>query len=422
MSKIEVQPMKSIQQLREQRTQAAAKARQMIDSIQSEDWSADNTTAYDAIMADIDDIDSQINRHQKLLDTEAANRTRVENRADNAAISIDNAQANQEMETGIFNSFLRGGKGSLNNEQRDYLDNKKKIQGAMSTTTDAEGGYLVPDGFSGLLLEELKQFGGVRNVARILRTATGNTIEWPTVNATAQVGELLAENTTSNTLDVTFGVKSLDAYRYSSKDIAIPFELLQDNQIDLEGYIIKLLGERIARITNQHFTTGTGTGQPNGVVTASSEGKEGTATQTTTVIYDDLVDLIHSIDPAYRQTRGCNFMFHDSTLKALKKLKDSDGRPLWVPGLAVAEPDTILGYGYTINQDMAVMAASAKAILFGDFSSYIIRDVMDLTLFRMTDSAYTKLGQVGFLSMSRHDGDLMDSSGSVIKHFANPAS
>ena len=112
---------------------------------------------------------------------------------------------------------------------------------------------------------------------------------------------------------------------------------------------------------------------------------------------------------------------HDSTLKALKKLVDGDSRPLWTSGVAVREPDTILGHPYTINQDVATMAASAKSILFGDFSKYIIRDVMGITMMRLNDR-YADYFQVGFVAFSRHDGDLLDSGTDPIKYYTNAAS
>jgi len=115
---------------------------------------------------------------------------------------------------------------------------------------------------------------------------------------------------------------------------------------------------------------------------------------------------------------GVRFMWHDSTLRALKKLKDLSGFPLWLPGVSVKEPDTFLSYRYTINQDMPVMAANAKSIAFGDLSQYMIRDIMQVTLFRFDDSAYVKRGQIGFLAWSRHDGKII-SGGKPIKIYQN---
>lgn len=411
----------SIQDLREQRKAKAIAARNLMDNTPAAEWKDEHQTEYNGLMAAIDTIDASIANHEKLLQVEASNRQRIESEADRMGISNDHAEALDGARKDVFAAYLRGGISAAAAEQEKFAAKGLDIKAAMSTTTDAEGGYTVPTGFSGQLLEELKAFGGMRSAATVMRTASGAAIEWPTVDATAQEGEIVGENIEVANQEVTFGVKSLGAFKYSSKDIAVPFELLNDAEIDIEGYIRRLLAERIARITNKHFTDGTGSGQPQGAVGASASGKVGTTGQTTTVIYDDLVDLIHSVDPAYRATANCSLMFHDSTLKVIKKLKDSDGRPLWVPGVAMGEPDTILGHRYIVNQNVPVMAANAKSILFGDFSKYIIRDVLDVTLFRMTDSAYTRKGQVGFLAFSRHDGNLMDAAGNCIKHYQNSA-
>ena len=173
--------------------------------------------------------------------------------------------------------------------------------------------------------------------------------------------------------------------------------------------------------TEESRSVGTGVGQPEGIVTAAPVGKTAATGGATSVLPDDLIDLEHSVDPAYRSLPGVGFMWHDTTLRQLKKLKDSQGRPLWLPGFDTKEPDTYLGYKYTINQHMPVMAANAKSILFGDMSAYMIRDIMQVTLFRFDDSAYTKLGQIGFLAWSRHDGKLV-TAGQPVKAFRNSAS
>nr|BDD44896.1 hypothetical protein 3 [bacterium] len=131
-----------------------------------------------------------------------------------------------------------------------------------------------------------------------------------------------------------------------------------------------------------------------------------------------MFDLKHSVDVAYRE--NSEWMFNDNTLKAISKLKDADGRPLWQPSLTAGAPDLILGKPFVINTDIADMAANAKSILFGDFSSYFIRDVMDLTIFRLSEK-YIESGQIGFIAYSRHDGLLADAGTGPVKHYANSA-
>lgn len=266
----------------------------------------------------------------------------------------------------------------------------------------------------------------MREVADVFSTDSGETINYPTSDGTSEIGELIAQNTTATAADPTFGLVSLPVYKYSSKIVAVPFELLQDSNVDIEALVTGRLGQRLGRITNTHFTVGTGSGQPNGIVTAAASGKVGTTGQTLTVIYDDLVDLQHSVDPAYRRLPGVGFMMADSSIKVVRKIKDGQSRPIFVPGFETGSPggapDTLLGSPVTVNQDVAAMAANAKSILFGAFRNYKIRDVMSVQMFRFTDSAYTKLGQVAFLAWMRTGGNLVDVSGASVKYYQNSAS
>jgi len=290
---------------------------------------------------------------------------------------------------------------------------------AQATTPGASGGFTIPQETMGALERALLAFGGMRQVATVFRTDTGADMPIPTMNDTAQKGVILGENQQVANQDIAFGQLILQAFKYSSKLVLVSVEFLQDNAVNFAGFIGDALGQRIARIHNDHFTVGTGTGQPNGIVNAAVLGKTGTTGQTTSIIWDDLVDLEHAVDPSYRT--GARFMFHDSSLKALKKIKNATTQqPLWLPGLASGAPDTILGYPYTVNQSMAVMAANAKSILFGQLSKYLIRDTRDITLLRL-DERYADFHQVAFLAFSRNDGDLLDAGTHPVAYYANSA-
>lgn len=326
-----------------------------------------------------------------------------------------------------FNSWMRGGFDSLSQEHRQVMSQRRRtvdgtnIQGAQSVGTGSGGGYLVPTGFSDLLEQFLKAYGGMRTHARILATPTGNTINWPTVDDTANVGEIINENSAYNAQDIAFGQVNLGAFKYSSKIVLVSVELLQDSFFPIESLVAEMLAVRIGRITNTHFTTGAspGTATPFGVVAQAGAGKVGVAGQTTSIITDDIFDLKHAVDPAYRQ--GAMFMMADSSLKVLKKLKDSTGRPLWQPalsGLANPVPDTIDGDPYFINQDVVAMAANAKSVVYGNFSKYCIRDAKDVTILRLVER-YAELGQVAFLAFSRHDGRCLNTN--AFKYYQNSA-
>jgi HK97 family phage major capsid protein len=375
----------------------------------------------DAVLANIEAIDNEISREQRIAQLAMENPQAQHEAAMNVATR---AGASKSDEGAALRAMLTGGLSALSAEQRSAMAARVNpdIRAAMSTTTGSEGGYTVATEFSRALLQAMKYEFSVRSVASNIQTSTGAQMLFPTTNATAEEGEIVGQNGSVSLGETTFGQASLDVYKYSSKSIALPFELLQDSMFDIEAYIQTLLRLRLGRIQDKHHTIGTGSGQPTGIVTAAGAGKVGATGSTTSVAYDDLVDLEHSIDPFYRGAG--KYMMADSTLKALRKLKDGQNRPIFVPGYETGNPggapDRLLGREIVINQNVAAMAANAKSILFGDFSKYLVRDVMDTTLFRMTDSAYTLKGQVGFVAFCRSGANMVDVGG-AIKYFQNSA-
>ena len=316
-----------------------------------------------------------------------------------------------------FFDNLRYGFGGLEDEQKEILSrgrmNASEMR-ALAVGTDSAGGYTVPTEFLNELIEAQKAFGGVRGVARTFATSDGRDMEVPTIDDTSQKGEIIGENNSANEQDTTYGQKVLKAYKYSSKMIKVPMELLQDSAFNLEAHLNEVLATRIGRITNEHFTTGDDDDKPEGIVTGSAEGKEAAAVAAVT--YEELVDLLHSVDPAYRGL-GAAWMFHDNTLRELRKLTDDEGRLIFQPGMVQGEPNTLLGEPYVINQDMPVMEASAKAILYGWMQSYAVRNVMSTTIIRLNER-YAESGQVAFLGWARHDGRSLhaEAANGAVKH------
>lgn len=281
---------------------------------------------------------------------------------------------------------------------------------AQSVGTNSAGGFLVPTTLSTTLEEQLLFYANLRSVAQVLRTATGNPLDLPVNNDTGNKGEIIAENTAFNAQDFTFSKVSLNAYKYSAKLVLVSVELLQDSAIDLPSFLGQGLGERIGRIQADHFTTGTGSSQPQGVVTGSSLGAN--AASATAIAVDDLLNLLHSVDRAYR-TNGA-WMVHDSILLAIRKLKDSQNRPIFTESYRDGEPDRLLGYPVIVNNSMdSTVVATKKTVLFGDYSKFVIRDAQDINIIRM-DERYGEYGQVAFTALSRSDSKVLVSA--AIKH------
>lgn len=413
--------MSKLAQLRAQRD---AKARTAADlnakTPADQRMPAADASALDAVLNEIEAIDGEIARENRL--NQVAGDERSEEDAAREAAARNGGGTTTE--AAALRAMLTGGLSALSQDQRRAMAARQNpdISAAMSTTTGSEGGYTVATEFSRSLLQAMKEMGGMREVASTIQTATGAQMLFPTTDASSEEGEIVGQNATVTVGETTFGQASLDVYKYSSKSIALPFELLQDSMFDIETYIKTLLSLRLGRIQARHQTVGTGVGQPRGAATAAAVGKVGATGQTTTMTYDDMVDLEHAVDPVYRSV--ARWMMHDDMLKAVRKIKDEQGRPIFVPGYEAGNPggapDRLMGRQIVINQKMPTPAASAKSVLFGDFSKYLIRDVMDVTLFRMTDSAYTLKGQVGFVAFCRSGGNLLDVGG-ALKAYQHPA-
>jgi len=381
----------SILELRSKRAALAAEALSV---------AATDGEKFNRLMAEVDAMAGTIERLERAekLEVELRQSTRPPLEQVGGGENRGTGDATREKaHRAAFTKFLRTGS-----------DGELRTYSAMSDSV--EGAYIVPQSFQAELETALKSFGGVREVARTFRTATGNDLKWPTANDTTNVGELLSENSPVSQINPSFSNITLNAYTFSSKMVNLSNQLLQDSAFDLDGWLTKTLAERIARASNYYFTVGTGSSQPNGVSHAAVAGP--TSAQTLLVGYDDLVSLEHSVDPSYR--KGATFMLRDSVLAQIKKLKDSQGRPIWVPGLSQNAPDTILGYRYTINQDMPSVASGNNLMLFGDFSKFLIREVKDISVLRLNER-YAENFQTAFIGFARYDSDILDAGTNPIK-------
>jgi HK97 family phage major capsid protein len=288
------------------------------------------------------------------------------------------------------------------------------------STTDAAGGYTIPTGFSNQLEVALKWYGPMMDAGMVFDPGTGgNDFEWPTLNDTTNTGKLLAEagNATTNANDLTFAQKTFKAYKFSSDLLAFSAEIALDSAFSFETILAEALAERIGRVENTYLTTGTGSSQPQGVVTGSSQGAIADGNLATEITRANLITLQHSVDKAYRSGPKVGYMFHDSTLAAFKKLAfgSSDARPLWVPSMRDGEPSTLEGFRYWVNNDMAEGAASAKTVLFGNFDKFKIRKAGPMRLKR-SDDIYIATDQSAIVLFDRLDSLVLDGGGGAIKY------
>lgn len=424
----------SIKEWRERQNVILAEARERLDQIgkTTDDARVKELEAqHDTAMEEHDRLEKLCEREEKFAALQKrATEREEEQRAGRRPIPGDDTRPagdkgdkdGQITYRNVFAKVICGASSAdLSEEERSVLRKgaaEFRIQTAGTTTA---GGYTVPTELLNQIEISMKANGPMYDGALVqeMNTPGGNPIKLPTVDDTSKSGAAHTEGaalTDDGGEDVTFGQKSLDAYSFDTEIIRWSWELTQDSIFAMEALLGSLLGERMGRIANRQLTVGTGSSAPNGIVTASALGV--TAAATAALTADELIDLEHSIDPAYRNAPTVGFMLHDSTLKAIRKLKDGQGNYLWTKGdFQAGVPSTINGRRYWINQDMDTLAAAKKVVLFGDFKKYWVRKVGSPVLGVLRERFFPDLGIAGVI---RFDGELANSA--AMKHLITAAS
>jgi len=380
------------------------------------DWTAEERTNWDAADAEITTVSEDIERLERMANLESVDygQARQGTGADAPASAPDTDEARAEAYDQAFGRWIRGGMDYCTSEQRQLMASNAAVgeqRAYQGITTPSLGGYLVPAGFRNTMTETLKAFGGLINFANVIQTETGNPLSWPTNDDTGNIGAILNENTQITEQEATFGTKAVGAYTYTSKLVRVSLQLLQDNVFDLDNWLPRKLGERIGRAVANDLVNGTGVGQPTGALPTSVNGA--TVSAANFIDYDGgagghlgynaLVDLEHSIDPAYRALGDTRYLFSDSTLKILRKYVDTPLRPIWNPVPVMGQPATINGQPYSIDQAMPAATGTNKPILFGNFNAgFLVRQALDVQAVRLTER-YADFLQVGYFGFMRID-------------------
>lgn len=310
-----------------------------------------------------------------------------------------------------FDQWIRRGDKHMSAEAAAIL-NTGEHRGTSTITTETTGGiyggYVVPTDLSPEFIQTMKAYGGMIQAARLIRTSGGGTWNQPYVDDTSTAALLTAEASATTVQDVSFSRISLGSYTYRSA-VIVSREWLQDDAVNAAAEINTMLATRMGRALNTAFTTGDGSAKPTGILAASGGAPTGKTTASATALTAaEILDLVHSVDPAYRTGPNVAFMLNDSTLAYIKKLTlgSSDSTPLWLPSMREGEPATLWGYRYVINQDFESIATNKSIMAFGDWSYYLMREVLGTTFVR-TDELYLNNFSVGFYAFGRYDGKLI---------------
>jgi len=279
-----------------------------------------------------------------------------------------------------------------------------------STDSDAKGSYLVPQEFVRMLEVYLKAYGGMMQAAYTHNSKRGGVMRLPTVNDTTSTGAWQSAERSSGLTSNNFTFAQVTLGDFTWADIVLlTWEIIQDEDVDfVSRHLAELFGVRAGRALNKAYTDGDGSGKPTGILAASGGASTGKTTASGTAITkSEIIDLVHSIDPAYR-VPGAAFMMNDATLAYILKLDQTTNvAPIWQPSFQEGIPGKILGYNYVVNQDFPTIATGNKTIAFGDWSKYWIRNVQGFGMVRLKERFADQLAD-GFLGWLRTDGKLVN--------------
>ena len=416
--------MADIKDLREKMAQIATEARAKLSDVSDEtpeDRAAEIEREFDAMMADHDKLAAKVERLEKveaaLRAGEAVDFSRRPQAEAGSAPAVD-AGFQMDYRSAFAEMIAAGGDAYVDVEVRNVLKEHRA-----QTTSAAAGGYTVPTELATFIEKAMIATGPMygNQFFTYINSTDGRTFNIPTVDDTAVTAVAHTEGTQPTDdggKDVTFGQKSLGAFAFDSEWVRWSAELNADSILNMESLLGELLGERLGRIANSKLTTGSGSSDVEGIVTNSAAGKVAAATNAVTA--DEIIDLIHSVDPAYRNAPSTAIMMSDSTLAAVRKLKDGNGNYLWQMGNYQAGiPQNLLGYNVVVNQAMAGIGdgVDSKIMLFGDMSKFYVRKVGAPSIYVARERFAPDYGILGYI---RFDGVLSNTA--AIKHLALAAS
>lgn len=453
--------MVTVKQLKEQRAPLATRIREMADRVNARDskaWEGDEEANWTALNADYDKLTKAIERaeiadridaeqravagdrligREDRIGSDGASHAQTEDyrraalsawhkthterapltdheREACAALSFNPGSKSLRLQLWDTRRFAAAQDEFRRRHPRLLKSQMGDIRATLSTGAGPSGGYLIaPEDLIRSFELNLLAFGPMWQVADVRTTASGEPMSWPTGDDTTNEGAQLGENTSiGSSVDPTFGKVLWSAYVFSSKPVLYPYILGEDSVFDLPEMIGEMLGVRLARATNRKFTTGTGAATAKGIVTCATLGITGASSAA--IAADEVIQLEHKIDPAYRM--DCSYMMHDQTLLALRLLKDGVGRYLWQSGYDSGVPDTLNNWPLFVNQHMDQIGSGKKPLIFGQMKKYKIRRVGATRTYHLQER-YRDTDQDALISFLRCDGNLLTAGTSPMVYY-----
>jgi HK97 family phage major capsid protein len=422
-------PSDLVKRLRQQRESILTQAREVAEraSDANRAFDAGEQESYDRHMVELEKLDQRI---KQLLETEeranAADAT-FQRLAGQPGGTAARSEADQRLDTQLRAMALDRDPRPVvlepGPDRRAY--SQPGIERRDLLTTSGTG---VPVSvYNQLLMHLVEQSAVLRAGATFIQTPTGEQLKLPksTAHSTAAI---VAEGGTITESDPTVGAASLTGFKYGFF-VQASFELLRDASFDVPGYLAAQAAAAIAVAWGAHAITGTGSGQPRGVLLDGSAGVTGpTGTSTTLGAHttvgmggDLLADLLASFAEPYVRSRSFGLLTRNASLNIIRKLRDGQSRYVFsldAPAGSGAS-GSVFGVPIYVDPNVAAMAANAKSIVGADWSRVYVRQVGPIRFERSDDYAWTS-DVATYRCLTTLDSCLVDSTG-ALKWFANSA-
>ena len=380
-----------IKQQHEARQKAWEEAKSLLNAAASEkrDLTAEENEKYVRINADLD-------QRAQVIETIKADQDR-EARALEAMKGLEN-QARPVADTRKDDSDVEAIRSLARGEIRSYDFERRDV-------SKGSTGSPVPTSFYNQVIDLARLVGPMLETSTILNTASGENLQIPSLSAYS-TGTVTSEGSEIGESDPVFNnFVTLSAYKYSFLT-QVSRELIEDSGVDILGFLAQQTGNAMGYAINNALTVGTGTVQPNGIVSRAGSAVTGTSLNPTA---DNIIDLVYSLDGAARRLPGVGFMMNGTSIANVRKLKDNAGQYLFTPSLSSEARDLLLGHPIYENPAMASAASAVKPVIFGHLPSYYVRQVGGLRLDRSDDFAFSS-DLVTFRATFRVDGNLIQQS------------
>jgi HK97 family phage major capsid protein len=275
------------------------------------------------------------------------------------------------------------------------------------STTAAAGGNTIPTSFERTLYDFLETVSGVRQIAQVITTTGGENLDLPKV-ASHGTAAIVGEGTAIAEADPSFAKVTLGAWKFGQL-LQMSAELLQDSGVDIVGFAAADMGRALGRVTGAAYATGTGSNQPQGVMTSIGTGVTGGTGVAGVPTIANLTDLVYSLgDPGYRA--NASFLMRDATAGKIRNLVNTSGDFLWQPSVQAGQPDRLLGFPVVTDPNIAATAVNANSVAFGDFQAgFVIRDAGSIRIDRSDDFAFSA-DLATWRAVLRTDSDLRDAN------------